>query len=140
MEHEDRNAKARNTPTGGAGASAQRKADRMRARHVEAVHARHPHLGRVLLAVQDEPRSVHSWEKGAEGERRLGAELDSLCCAWFLTLHDRRIPRSRANIDHLAVTPGGVYVIDAKWYSGRIEARDKGSFLRAPKSLRVLLD
>ena len=107
----------------------------MRAKHVEAVHARHPHIGRALLAVRDEPRSVQAWAKGAEGERRLGAELDSLCRASIFALHDRRIPGSQANIDHLAVTPGGVYVIDAKWYSGRIEARDKGSFLRARATL-----
>ena len=36
-------------------------------------------------------------------------------------LHDRRIPRSGANIDHLAVGPSGVTVIDAKRYRGRIE-------------------
>jgi hypothetical protein len=40
-----------------------------------------------------------------------------------IVLHDRRIPRSRANIDHLAVTPSGVYVIDAKRYKGKIEVR-----------------
>ena len=35
-------------------------------------------------------------------------------------LHDRRIPRSRANIDHLAVAPSGVWVVDTKRYKGRI--------------------
>jgi hypothetical protein len=33
------------------------------------------------------------------------------------------MPRSRANIDHLAVAPSGVYVIDAKRYKGKIEVR-----------------
>jgi hypothetical protein len=31
------------------------------------------------------------------------------------------MPHSRANIDHLAVAPSGVYVIDAKRYKGKIE-------------------
>lgn len=33
------------------------------------------------------------------------------------------MPRSRANIDHLAVVASGVYVIDAKRYRGKIEVR-----------------
>ncbi len=35
-------------------------------------------------------------------------------------LHDRRIPGTRANIDHIAVAPGGVWVIDAKCYKGKV--------------------
>jgi hypothetical protein len=38
-----------------------------------------------------------------------------------LLLHDRRMPRSRANIDHIAVAASGVYVVDAKRYRGKIE-------------------
>jgi hypothetical protein len=45
-------------------------------------------------------------------------------------LHDRRIPGTRANIDHLAVTPNGVYVIDAKKYAGRPNLRIEGGILR----------
>jgi hypothetical protein len=33
------------------------------------------------------------------------------------------MPRSRANIDHIAIAPSGVLVIDAKRYKGRIEVR-----------------
>jgi hypothetical protein len=36
-------------------------------------------------------------------------------------LHDRRAPRSSANIDHIAVAPSGIYVIDYKRYKGKIE-------------------
>jgi hypothetical protein len=38
-------------------------------------------------------------------------------------LHDRRMPGSRANIDHIAVAPSGVYVIDTKRYRGKIRVR-----------------
>lgn len=44
-------------------------------------------------------------------------------CPKAIVLHDRQLPRSRANIDHIAVAPSGVWVIDAKRYKGKIEVR-----------------
>ena len=41
----------------------------------------------------------------------------------MIALHDRRVPGRRSNIDHIAVAPSGVYVIDAKRYKGKIEVR-----------------
>ncbi|WP_254786130.1 nuclease-related domain-containing protein [Curtobacterium sp. MCBA15_008] len=49
----------------------------------------------------------------------MGARLDRLATESTRVLHDRRVPRSRANIDHLVVTPAGVWVIDSKRYQGR---------------------
>jgi hypothetical protein len=40
------------------------------------------------------------------------------------------VPSGRANIDHLAVGPSGVFVIDAKRYSGRIAVERPGGLLR----------
>ncbi|MGO9458336.1 MAG: nuclease-related domain-containing protein [Acidimicrobiales bacterium] len=49
----------------------------------------------------------------------------------MITLHDRRVPRSSANIDHIAVSPSGIYVIDAKYReTGRVERRTSGSIFR----------
>ncbi|MFI5427510.1 nuclease-related domain-containing protein [Aeromicrobium sp. UC242_57] len=45
-------------------------------------------------------------------------------------LHDRRVPGSRANIDHLAVTRTGIYVIDAKRYAGHPRLKVQGGLLR----------
>ncbi|WOQ17838.1 nuclease-related domain-containing protein [Raineyella sp. W15-4] len=46
-------------------------------------------------------------------------------------LHDRRIPGSRANIDHIIICPAGVFVVDAKRYQGkRPELRVEGGLLR----------
>jgi hypothetical protein len=87
--------------------------------------------------VRPEPKHIEAWARGAAGERRLGVELDRLPTSHIRVLHDRRIPASRANIDHLAVTPSGVFVIDAKSYKGRIERRDTGSRLRARPTLFV---
>ena len=41
------------------------------------------------------------------------------------------------NIDHIAVGPAGVFVIDAKQYKGTLEIRDKGSILRSDERLYV---
>lgn len=57
---------------------------------------------------------------GAAGEEALAGFL-ARRCPKAIVLHDRRMPRSRANIDHLAIAPSGVYVIDAKRYKGKIE-------------------
>ncbi len=60
-----------------------------------------------------------SWATGSKGEQIL-AETLARHCPTVPVLHDRRIPGSRANIDHLAFAATGVYVIDTKRYRGRI--------------------
>ena len=46
-------------------------------------------------------------------------------------LHDRRIPRTTANIDHLVICPSGVFVVDSKRYvDRRPELRVEGGILR----------
>jgi hypothetical protein len=67
-----------------------------------------------------------AWGKGAQGERVVGAALDALSNDGVRVLHDRKIPGCRANIDHVAVTPAGVFTVDAKRYSGRLEVRARG--------------
>ncbi len=52
-------------------------------------------------------------------------------------LHDRLVPGSRANIDHIVIGPSGVFVIDAKKYTGQIEARDVGGLFRTDDRLYV---
>jgi hypothetical protein len=43
-----------------------------------------------------------------------------------VVLHDLAVPGSRANIDHLVVGPGGVFVIDSKHYRGRLQLDGSG--------------
>ena len=52
-------------------------------------------------------------------------------------LHDRRIPGSRANIDHLVVAASGIWIIDAKSYKGKVEQRDVGKWLQTDNRLYV---
>ena len=107
---------------GTAGASARREYERRRGKREAATRERHPHIGNLLLRLQSPPAGEVAWNTGAGGEEALGAHLAKRCPD-VIVLHDRRIPRSRANIDHLAVAPSGVYVIDAKRYKGKIEVR-----------------
>lgn len=124
-------------PRAAAGGSAQRKADRLRADREARVRGRHPRLGGFLLAVSDEPQATKNWAKGGEGERKLGTRLDGLTSTGVIALHDRLRPGTRANIDHLAVAPSGVWVIDAKCYSGQVARRDAGGWFSSDTRLYV---
>jgi hypothetical protein len=112
----------REVDLGTPGASARREYERRRGRREATTRERHPRLGDLLLRFQSPPASEVAWNTGATGEEALAAHLAKRCPD-VIVLHDRKIPRSRANLDHLAVAPSGVYVIDAKRYRGKIEVR-----------------
>ncbi|CAM3191800.1 NERD domain-containing protein [Nocardioides dubius] len=81
--------------------------------------------------MSDDPQSTKAWNTGAIGEEQLGRRLDELASDSVRVLHDRRIPGTRANIDHIAITPTGIYVIDAKRYVNQRPAlRIEGGILR----------
>lgn len=66
-------------------------------------------------------RAAQQWERGAEGERRTALVLDALPRDDWTVLHDLAWPgRPLANIDHVAIGPPGVFVIDSKHWTGRI--------------------
>jgi hypothetical protein len=98
---------------------------------------RHARIGNLILHVTDEPQTTRSWGSGAGREKALGARLDELADERLVVLHDRRISASRGKIDHLAVTPGGVFVIDSERYSGKLEKRNLGNVLRSDVRLYV---
>jgi hypothetical protein len=121
-----------------AGASARREYERRKQGREQRIRADHPKLGGLILALSDEPQSTRAWERGAVGEELLAERLSDLP-ATVRILHDRRIPGTRANIDHIVVSPAGVWVIDAKRYKGkRPELRVDGGILRPRlESLRI---
>lgn len=94
----------------GAGGSAARewRAANDRLRNLKAEQERETERStRFAVAAKSEPRTAAALEP-----------LES--CGWRV-LHDRRWPGStRANVDHIAVGPGGVAVIDSKHWSGAI--------------------
>jgi hypothetical protein len=63
---------------------------------------------------------TQAWQHGAKGERRTARLLVPLERHGWAILHDLAIPGSPANINHLAIGPGGVLVIDSKQYRGRL--------------------
>lgn len=116
--------------SGTPGASARREFERRTARREERIRSQHPKLGGLILALSDDPQTARAWGVGAVGEERLGRRLNELTSETLRVLHDRRIPGTRANIDHIAVGPSGVYVIDAKKYKGRPHLTVEGGLLR----------
>lgn len=114
---------------GVAGGSAQHEFERRHARRKARVRTAHPKLGGLILALSDDPQSTRAWQSGALGERRLADKLADLGDA-VIALHDRRVPKSRANIDHIVIGPTGVYVVDAKRYrNAKISIRRSGGLL-----------
>lgn len=121
---------------GVAGRSAAAKHDRLVARREERVTDRWGrNLGRVVLALTEEPASTKAWASGAAGEEALGRALDGL--ADVTVLHDRQVPRTRGNIDHLVIAPAGIFVVDAKNHRGLVAVRDRGGFFRTDLRLYV---
>jgi hypothetical protein len=106
--------------SGGAGAGARREHDRRKVKREAGVRERHPRLGGVILALSDAPQHETSWSRGADGEELVEQALAKRCPD-VAVLHDRRVPGSRANIDHIAVAATGVWVIDTKRYKDKVQ-------------------
>lgn len=123
---------------GVAGSSARREYERRKAKDEERLRQKWGKVGGIAVALSDEKQSTKAWATGAVGEEHLGARLDSLASESIVVLHDRRIPGTKANIDHIAITTTGIWVIDAKRYKGRPELKIEGGILR-PRVEKVLV-
>lgn len=116
---------------GTAGASARQAHARRHERREQEVKALLGNtLGGAYLFFKGDPQSIRAWERGASGEERLAYFLGQELPDTAIALHDRRIPGTRGNIDHVVVAPSGVWVVDAKDYSGKVEQRDVGPLWR----------
>jgi hypothetical protein len=74
-------------------------------------------LAAIGLASKLIEPDAERWERGAKGERKVGAALEDLGGDWHV-LHD--ISLGRGNIDHILVGPGGVFTVETKSHPGRI--------------------
>ena len=121
---------------GVAGASAQREYERRVASRQSRINDRFGrHLGGVILAVPDQPKSTKAWARGSAGERELAealADVDGV-----RVLNDRRVPGTRGNLDHIVIAPAGLFVVDAKLYAGTIRVRDIGGLFRRDERLYI---
>lgn len=119
-----------------AGASARREHERRRAKRDAAYRNRFGNrLGGFVTAVTSEPQSTRAWATGARGEESLAAALAGL--DGVQVLHDRRVPGTPANIDHVVIGPAGLFVVDAKAYKGLIHIRNRGWFFKPDYRLYV---
>jgi hypothetical protein len=95
----------------GAGEAVRKQAEAARAAApVRAVLAR-------LMGVHTDERA---WRLGADGEARVGAQLDKLMKQdpRWRCLHSIRVGRNGADIDHLVIGPGGVFSLNTKNHPG----------------------
>ncbi len=151
-----------------AGSSAQAEYERRAARHAADVRRRRPRIltfgalvaivGLLVLTVNPlwaavvllfdlvlvmsalftTPNSITAWQTGAEGEVRTGRLLEPLEAEGFRILHDRKIPGSRANIDHIVIGPPGIFVIETKSYAGSLKIRGNDVFVAGRRKTKMI--
>lgn len=83
-------------------------------------------VGRMMRLLADEP-AWPSGTNGAASERRLARLLDDELVD-AVTLHDRKVPGARGNLDHLVIASSGIWLIDAKRHADEVECRSTGAF------------
>ncbi|MGK2877664.1 MAG: nuclease-related domain-containing protein [Solirubrobacterales bacterium] len=109
------------------GSSAQNEFDRRHQKREDELIARWGRAGKAIAWWQDDPQSTRAWSKGAKGEREAGLYLEKkLRPTNCEILHDRLIPGSRANIDHVVIGPAGVTILDTKNYKGKVRSTRVG--------------
>jgi len=122
---------------GQAGASAHREYQRRRQRREQRSRRRFGSLGALIARMIGEPQSTRVWDQGGVGEVKSAARLTELLHRRGVKLlHDRRIPgHGNANIDHIAIGPGGVTVIDTKTHRGKVGVERVGGLFSARRSV-----
>jgi hypothetical protein len=81
---------------------------------------RDPSAGGALVALQEDLRHQFVRGRRVDGGEQVAEFLAANLNDDVVVLHDRAAPACRARIDHIAVAPSGVWVIDSKRYRGRV--------------------
>ncbi len=125
--------------TGVAGLSARKEHERRRAKREAKLEEKWGtgRLGRLAKALSDDPQSTKAWAQGAAGEERVAKVLADRLGDRAVLLHDRKVPGTRGNIDHLVIAATGVWIVDAKQYRGKVERLDVGGWFRSDFRLYV---
>jgi hypothetical protein len=122
---------------GVAGASAAAEGARRRDRRIEEVRRTHgDHAAEVAKAMAERDNAA-TWGKGSSAESRLAAFVEREVGDAVIPLHDRLIPGTRGNIDHIFVASTGVWVVDAKALRGKVVKREVGPFWRRENQVYV---
>jgi hypothetical protein len=123
--------------SGEAGASAAAEGARRVERKVDEVRRKYgDHAAEVAreMAARD---AEMSWGKGGDGESWLAGYIGREVGDTVIALHDRLVPGTRGNIDHIFVSPTGVWVVDAKAYKGKVGRREIGPLWRRDNELYI---
>lgn len=79
----------------------------------------------VLFALrQSPPVAIATWEAGALGEEQTAKQLRRLEGDGWVVLHDPA--NGSANFDHVVLGPAGVFCLNSKWSSYRLEESEAG--------------
>jgi hypothetical protein len=104
------------------GASLKREHQRRKRNRETRVLQAHPRIGGFILALGDAPQHEYAFHRGDLGEKAVAASLEARTEGGLtIALHNRRMPNGRGDIDHIAIAPTGVYVIDTKDWKGKVE-------------------
>jgi hypothetical protein len=118
---------------GVAGASAATEGARRRDKTIEEVRRKHGDHAAEVAKEMAERDNVATWGKGSKGASRLAAFVEREVGDAVIPLHDRMIPGTRGNIDHIFVASTGVWVVDAKALKGKVVQREDGPIWRREK-------
>jgi hypothetical protein len=110
---------------------------RRKDKRVDDVRRRYGDHAAAVAEEMAERDAAASWGKGSDGESRLAAFVAREVGDWVIALHDRLIPGTRGNIDHIFVAPTGVWVVDAKAYKGKVVKREVGPIWRRDNEVYV---
>lgn len=120
-----------------AGGSAAAEGERRKEKGVADVRRRYGDHAAVVAEEMAGRDTAATWGKGSEGERRLAAFVAREVGDAVIPLHDRLIPGTRGNIDHIFIASTGVWVVDAKAYAGKAEKREVGPVWRRENQVYI---
>lgn len=81
-----------------------------------------------LIARWTPPGWIENWQSGAVGEVATAKALRALEPEGWFVLHD--LDAGYGNVDHIAVGPGGVFLLDSKRLGGSVTVDDRGVTVR----------
>jgi Nuclease-related domain len=104
------------------GGSLLREHERRQRNRENRTRKAHPRVGGLLLALGSAPPHESVLAQGAAAERAVADSLAKRTTSdSVITLHNRRMPSGRGDIDHIAIAASGVWVIDTKDWAGKVE-------------------
>lgn len=84
-------------------------------------------VGGLFALRQSPPAAIANWQAGAFGEEETAKQLRALERDGWVVLHD--LANGTTNFDHVVLGPAGVFCLNSKWSSYRLEQTDNGRLI-----------